>query len=116
MLRLVLHAAAPEMYTSPCCSAGATGAVMASAGKRKGLLVFCSPESPELAELRKLPPGLEVVAIGRTEAELSGETLRPMPFTSVSTQCWATSTEVAVHSLTALCCTGAPNQAGRTCS
>lgn len=91
MLCLVLHAVAPDMYMSVCCSTGATCAVTAAAAKRKGLLVFCSPESPEVAELRKLPLELEVVAVGRTEAELSGETLRPVPLASVSTQCWTTS-------------------------
>ena len=83
MLCLVLHAITPDM--SSCCSA-----VMASAGKRKGLLVFCSPESPELSELRELPPELEVVAMGKTEAELSGGISRPVPLISVSTQCLAT--------------------------
>ena len=80
ILCLVLHAITPDM--SSCCSA-----VMASAGKRKGLLVFCSPESPELSELRKLPPELEVVATGKTEAELSGETLHLVRVTPVSIQC-----------------------------
>ena len=55
---------------------------MASARKRKGLLVFCSPESPELSELRRLPPELEVIAMGKTQAELSGETLSPVPLAS----------------------------------
>ena len=94
---LCLMLAALHADISSYCSA-----VMASAGRRKGLLVFCSPESPELAELRKLPPEFEVVAIGRTEAELSGETLRPAPLASLSTG--QHSKELAMHPSKALCC------------
>ena len=47
--------------------------VQAMAGdKRTGLLVFSSPESEELAELKDLPPQLEIVATGKTLQELSG--------------------------------------------
>ena len=40
--------------------------------KRIGLLVFSSPESEELAELKDLPPQLEIVATGKTPQQLSG--------------------------------------------
>ena len=98
----VPHDACIVSDISSCCST-----VMASVGKRKGLLVFCSPESPELSELRKLPPELEVVAMGKTEAELSGETLRLLTLASVSNSCLATGANlqgVAMHPLKALCC------------
>ena len=47
--------------------------VQAMAGdKRIGLLVFSSPESEELSELKDLPPQLEIIATGKTPQELSG--------------------------------------------
>lgn len=47
--------------------------VQAMAGdKRIGLLVFSSPESEELSELKDLPPQLELIATGKTPQELSG--------------------------------------------